>query len=187
MSVEAYRENPEISCTLEDIYRRVQDYSDGIRNTEEYQKALLEFDAGQLRCFPPGTLPTVDFYLRRGIASSIMAVELIAMIASPVRHEQLLKEFDEGIIPDHWIEQLVVQQQRDATQNDYGLSTLRLVRERDRNTILQKVSQGLDEQQEKGYELHADVVGRGHNFIITRYEEELIKCGLLSKVATLQS
>jgi hypothetical protein len=168
--------------SLTSIYQRVQEFSDQLPKSEEYRKVISEFDNGQLESFPPGTLPTVDFYMKRGIASSIMTIELLALISDPLKHHYLLREFDEGIIPDHWIEETVIQRhsQRTGITDIYGLETLAVIKQRDMANILKKISSGLDEQQEKGYRHHADVVGRGHDFIISKYKEELEASGLLT-------
>lgn len=180
MKIEIFHElPPKETQSLTDVYTAVQEYSDGIRKTPEYHQALQEFDSGELPEFPAGSIPTVDFYLRRGVASAIQAVELLAIVTDPAKHLQLLKEFDEGIIPDHWIEQLVIGRERDTEEDDYGLGTLRIVKERDMNAILHKLRQDLDEQQVAGYKLHAAVVGRGHDFIITKYHDELVVNGFL--------
>lgn len=154
----------------EGILQEVRAYSDAINRQPEYRRALFELNSN--------AKPTVELYLEDGVRSSIRVINILERLANPYTKERLLKQLDNGEIPDRWIEELAL---RDTDSDPYGLLSLERMKKITMRFVEKKIKVDTDPTQRDNILLHAHAVERGADLVINKYRQQLERYGYIDE------
>jgi hypothetical protein len=138
--------------------------------------------------------PSYGYFVHDGIRRAISALQLLALVADPETNEKLRLQIENDAIPGSigaWIQEVTLgcpiedsrlihnKVKSNKVVQPYGISLLESIKERHIQVeVMDYITEETDLEEQDSFKKHADALRSGHDFIIKRYKEELVRGNL---------